>query len=86
MDRVLRLLPWPWRRTCLKRSVVLFYLLGRAGRPAQLNIGVRRGPGDPLEAHAWLVRDGAVILEPRSSDVSTFETIALFPETRRGAS
>ncbi len=84
VDGLLRRLPWPWHLTCLKRASVLFYLLGRAGRPVELRIGVRHVPGDPLTAHAWLVRDGAVILEPGSADVSGFETIARFPETSGG--
>ncbi|HEV8599673.1 MAG TPA: lasso peptide biosynthesis B2 protein [Gemmatimonadales bacterium] len=84
VDAALRRLPWPWHLTCLKRTAVLFYVLGRAGRPVELRIGVRHVPGDPLTAHAWLVRDGAVILEPGSSDVSGFETIARFPEISRG--
>lgn len=84
VDGLLRRLPWPWHKTCLKRAAVLFYLLARAGRPAELRIGVRRVPGDALTAHAWLARDGAVILEPGSSDPSGFETIARFPETSGG--
>lgn len=80
VDGLLRRLPWPWHRTCLKRGAVLFYLLGAAGRPAELRIGVRRPPGASLAAHAWLVRDGEVILEPGSENVQSFETIARFPE------
>ncbi|HEX4633926.1 MAG TPA: lasso peptide biosynthesis B2 protein, partial [Gemmatimonadales bacterium] len=41
VDRILGHLPWPWRRTCLRRAVVLYALLRHAGRPVQLWIGVR---------------------------------------------
>ena len=42
VDRILNRLPPPWRRTCLKRALVLHYLVRCAGRPAELRIGVRR--------------------------------------------
>lgn len=51
-------LPAPWRETCLTRSVVLYHLLRKAGIPLELCIGVRRKP-ESLDAHAWLMRDGA---------------------------
>jgi hypothetical protein len=63
-DRVLLRLPPPWRRTCLRRAVVLHYLLRRAGRPAALHLGVRRDDRGALDAHAWLSRDGQPVLEP----------------------
>lgn len=79
VDSALYQLPWPWRRTCLKRAVVLYYLLGRAGRPATMNIGVRKQADGELEAHAWLTRDEAVVLEPPTSNVVTFQRIAALP-------
>lgn len=62
VDRIQRRLPGPWKSTCLSRSLVLHYLLHRAGRPAELRIGVRRESDRRLVAHAWLVRDGQPIL------------------------
>jgi hypothetical protein len=81
VDRMLRYAPWPWHTTCLKRAAVLFYLLGKAGRPAMLSIGVRRTTDKALAAHAWLTRGESVILEPVAEDVSAFERIARFPES-----
>lgn len=40
--------------TCLFRSRVELYLLRERGYEAQLFIGVRRGEGKVLEAHAWV--------------------------------
>ena len=77
VDRVLRLMPWPWRLTCLKRALVLYYLLARAGTSATLVIGVRRGETGELLAHAWLIRGGALYLEP-ARDTSTYRMIAVF--------
>lgn len=83
VDALLRRLPWPWRYTCLKRAVVLFYLLRCSGRPVTLHIGVKRSPEGRLEAHAWLTRDGEPYLEPQAETPAGFSVIARFPEERR---
>ena len=80
-DRLLRSWPQPWRYTCLKRSVVLYYLLRKSGRRATLHIGVRRDGAGTFVAHAWLTRDAALYLEPPSSRPDEYRVIATFPET-----
>jgi hypothetical protein len=80
-DRVLGMLPPPWRRTCMRRSVVLLYLLQRAGRPAVVNVGVRRDTRGRLDAHAWLSRDGRPVLEPIANQADTYRILASFPTT-----
>lgn len=82
VDRLLRSLPGPWRRTCLKRSAVLYHLLRRAGRPVELCIGVRNEESAALGAHAWLVRAGEPYLESRPDHAGRHTVIARFPETR----
>ena len=84
VDRVLRRLPGPWHRTCLKRAAVLYHLLRRAGRPVEIWIGVRRDGAGALAAHAWLMRDGTPYLEPSPDAIPLHAVIARFPE-RRGA-
>lgn len=82
VDRFLAPLPTPWRLTCLRRAAVLYFLLRRAGILVELCVGVRRGDGQPLRAHAWLLRDGAVFLEsgPAAERVADYREIARFPE------
>jgi hypothetical protein len=84
VGQVLRRLPPPWRHTCLRRSVVLYYLFRRAGRPVALHIGVRKGGDGALQAHAWLVKDGAPYLEPNVEEHRAFSVIATFPEIEAG--
>ena len=79
VDRVLHRLPPPWRHTCLKRAVVLHYLVRRAGRPAELRIGVRRDESAALAAHAWLVRDGTPYLEAGADQVDSYQLLTAFP-------
>jgi hypothetical protein len=79
VEAILRRLPAPWRYTCLRRSVVLFHLLRRAGRPVVLHIGVRKDAGGALAAHAWLVKDAAPYLESDPAHCAAFAEIARFP-------
>jgi hypothetical protein len=79
VGQVLHRLPPPWRYTCLRRGIVLYHLLRRAGRPVTLHIGVRKGVGGSLAAHAWLARDGVPYLEQNASHSATYAEIAAFP-------
>lgn len=79
VDRVLDRLPAPWRRTCLKRALVLQYLLGCAGRCTELRVGVRRDENNALAAHAWLARDGVPYLEPVANRVASYQVLTRFP-------
>lgn len=47
--------------TCLVKALVAEMLLGSIDRPLHVTIGVRRS-GARLESHAWVERDGRVIL------------------------
>jgi hypothetical protein len=79
VDRVLRRLPPPWRYTCLRRGLVLYHLLSRAGRPVELLIGVRKDAGGALAAHAWLVKNGVPYLEKDPAHSAAFTEIARLP-------
>ncbi len=81
VDRVLTRLPPPWKRTCLKRALVMHYLIHRAGRESELRIGVRRDDTGALVAHAWLTRDGSAYLEPSTSNVATFSVVTTLTST-----
>lgn len=80
IGNVLSRWPRPWNYTCLKRGIVLYHMLRRAGRPVSLHIGVRKDKGGALQAHAWLVRDGEPYLESDRSEHRAFTVIASFPE------
>lgn len=53
--------------TCLRRSLVLRWLLGRQGVPVELKLGVRR-EASGLEAHAWIEYEGQPVGEAESLD------------------
>lgn len=52
----------PFRATCLPICVTLQRLLRERGIDAQLHVGVRKA-GHRLEAHAWVEREGSVLLD-----------------------
>lgn len=55
-----RLLP---ERPCLTQALVLQYLLLRRGDDsAELHIGVTKSDEEELQAHAWIERDGRVLI------------------------
>ena len=48
---------------CLRRSLVLRWLLARQGVPTRLRLGVRRDEGK-VAAHAWLEYEGRPVTDP----------------------
>src|SRR5262245_55511208 len=48
--------------TCLVRALAVQALLARRGHASQLRLGVTGGGGRAFEAHAWLERDGRVLI------------------------
>jgi hypothetical protein len=79
-ETFLRRLPPPWRYTCLRRGIVLYYLLRKAGRDSTLHIGVRRSDEGVFVAHAWLTRGSDLLLEPPTNQPAQYRVIASFPE------
>lgn len=50
----------PIAATCLQRSLVLWWLLGREGFASDLRLGAKKAE-DLFEAHAWVEYDGFVL-------------------------
>jgi hypothetical protein len=59
VERVSRF--YPFEATCLRKSLVLWWLLKRRGVPARLRLGVRTLDG--FEAHAWVECDGRPVFD-----------------------
>ena len=91
---VVRLIGWaiasagarvPWRSDCLVQAMAAAAWLHELGHGWTLNIGVRRGPGGALEAHAWLA-SGDEIITGNLPDLDSFRPIPLKDLARSGAS
>ncbi|TGR19325.1 lasso peptide biosynthesis B2 protein [Mesorhizobium sp. M8A.F.Ca.ET.202.01.1.1] len=48
--------------TCLTQALSGQYLLARKGNASNIRIGIERGTGEQLKAHAWLVSDNHIVL------------------------
>jgi hypothetical protein len=53
------------RNPCLVQALVVQRLFVRAGQPAELRIGVRKGGASKLAAHAWVESDGVIVIGSR---------------------
>ncbi len=53
--------------TCLTQALAAHVLLARRGFPSNLRIGVARTANGTFEAHAWLERDGTILIGGRAS-------------------
>jgi len=70
----------PFRRSCLRQSLVLFRTLRRAGVPVTIQFGVapkREG----IDGHCWLELEGQPIAEREARQPrAEYRTIVSFPE------
>lgn len=64
----------PYRANCLKRALVLWWLLARRGMAADIKIGVNKDDGT-LRVHAWVEYEDAILLDTEDGveRFSTFE-------------
>ena len=75
-----------WKRTCLKRSLVLYHFLRHVGMPVHICFGVRvpqtAGKQEALsrlEGHAWLMHEGGLFLENDPDMTRTYMETYRFP-------
>ena len=72
-----------YRMLCLRRSLVLQWLLCRRGIIADLRFGVQK-EADDFSAHAWLEHEGQPISEPQAV-AARFAPLAAWETNRRAA-
>ena len=67
---------------CLARALATQILLHWHGYPADLRIGVAKGEGGQLEAHAWVESEGEIVMG-YLSNLSHFTPLPAFGGSRR---
>ena len=65
----------PWRTSCLRQALAVWWLLRRRRLPAELRIGVIRREA-PFQAHAW-VELGGVALDPEAAAHAAFPRLPM---------
>lgn len=78
---------WIYKKTCLKRSLILYHFLRKLGIIVHVCFGVRydehfsdREAKRKLEAHAWLVYHGKTFLEKTTDFTESYKVIYCFPD------
>lgn len=72
----------PWTGNCLETSLTLQWILRSHGIDSDLRLGVRKA-GAQIEAHAWLERGGAPLIEA-AGDAANFMAFdrVIYPPAR----
>lgn len=52
----------PWRTTCLRQALALWFLLALRGVATELRLGVEKSIEGDFAAHAWVEHDGRVLI------------------------
>jgi hypothetical protein len=68
------------RATCLTQALSAQFLLRRFGYDSRLCLGVARTPRGEFRAHAWLERDGSVLIG--GAEASAFTRLPALTERR----
>ncbi len=76
VNRMARLVP---DGSCLTQTISCQALLSWKGIPSTISIGVRKEGGSELKAHAWLLWNGAVVLQGNEESVRAFSKILDLP-------
>jgi hypothetical protein len=70
---------------CLERSLILYRYLGRGGAEPTLVLGFGRGDGKRRLGHAWVVVDGAPLIDSQT-ELDSYEPIVAFGSGARRVS
>jgi hypothetical protein len=62
--------------TCLAQALAAQWVFARFGHPTQLRIGVAKGNGKPLLAHAWLESEGRVVVGGESLEETEYAVLS----------
>ena len=78
IDALLELKFFVFRPICWKRAAILHRYLGLQGVVTTIKFGLRKGPDNELDGHAWLEADGIPILE---TELPNYTVTYVFPST-----
>ena len=71
------------KATCLRQSLMLWWILRTQGMPSNIRFGVRVNEGE-LEAHAWVEYDGIVLNDPADVRRNYRALLDVYPSTTAG--
>lgn len=54
----------PYRANCLRRSIMLWWILGREGIASEIRFGIKKEYDNDLDAHAWVEVNKINVCDP----------------------
>ena len=66
------------RASCLTKAFAAQYLLARAGYQSEMRVGVARDAEGRFLAHAWLIRDGRVLMGGSDEELRRYAKLTDF--------
>ena len=86
-DYIINFTPGMWKGSCLKRSLILYFLLRKSGMDVRICFGTRyntrlskQDAKKHLEGHAWLIHKGTIFMERNTELTKTYIMTYSFPE------
>lgn len=82
-DYVFRGKHGPYKKTCLKRSLVLYRFMRRSGLDVRICLGIRRmpsGSSDALIGHSWLLHQGKIVFEENPEIAKRHTVVFSYPD------
>lgn len=61
--------------SCLTQALSLRWLLAKSGQDCTIRIGVHKSAKGAVEAHAWVIKDGEILIGGVNSEPSKFVPI-----------
>jgi uncharacterized membrane protein YecN with MAPEG domain len=61
--------------SCLTQALAAQFILARAGLPSQVRVGVAIHDQGKFVAHAWLIRDGRVVMGGTAEEIQRYATL-----------
>jgi hypothetical protein len=65
---------------CLPQALAVHFMFRRKGLPAELILGVMKGPEGQLVAHAWVESSGAIATGEAPRDLKRYTRLAVLDE------
>ena len=60
---------------CLTQALAVQYLLAKQGTLSLVRVGIAEKPDGKVEAHAWVLKDGQIVIGGSESRISGFKSL-----------
>jgi hypothetical protein len=61
--------------TCLPQAMAARIMFARSGCPAEIRFGVKKSPEGKLQAHAWVLNEGKILIGGEGLDLASYSPL-----------